>query len=309
MSEEILTEVIAGPEEEGLRLDVFLSRRPGVLSRSAAQKMISGAKVRVDGELRGKNYRLSSGQTVVFSPEEVIVTKTEGEDLPLSIIFEDEQIIVVDKAPGMVVHPGAGNYNGTLVNALLGHCDLANIGAPLRPGIVHRLDKDTSGLMVAAKTDSSYMSLVEQIKGREVRRDYLAVVEGSFSQPNGEIDAPLGRSTKDRKLMQVGGGGAKSAYTSFRVIRSVGAYSLLKVTLKTGRTHQIRVHMGYINHPIVGDKVYGSGKRDVPGGPQRQWLHAAELSFKHPETEAKLEFKSEPPPDLKGVLDELGLSE
>lgn len=299
---------IAGIDDEGLRLDVFLAGCPGVISRSQAQQMIEAGTTRVGNVVRPKNHHLKIGDIVTYETPAAPPT-VEPEQIDLKIVYEDGSLLVIDKPAGMVVHPGAGNYHGTLVHAALAHTKLANVGAPLRPGIVHRLDKGTSGLMVVAKTDQAYMALVEEIKERRVSRKYLALVRGEFGEPEGRIEAPIRRSAKDRKIMTVGLPGGREAITNFRVLASAGGYSLVEVALETGRTHQIRVHFKFINHPVIGDPAYGAPGSGEPLGLTRQFLHAYRLEFYHPVTGERMLFSIDLPEDLKKALDKIeGLS-
>ncbi|MDP1809380.1 MAG: RluA family pseudouridine synthase [Actinomycetota bacterium] len=299
---------IAGIDDEGLRLDIFLANCPGVISRSQAQQMIETGKARVANAVRPKNHHLKIGDIVTYEVPAPPAT-VEPEQIDLRIVYEDDALLVIDKPAGMVVHPGAGNHNGTLVNAALAHTKLANVGAPLRPGIVHRLDKGTSGLMVVAKTDQAYMALVEQIKERRVSRKYLTLVRGDFGEPGGRIEAPIRRSAKDRKIMTVGVSGGKEAVTNFRVLATAANYSLVEVALETGRTHQIRVHFKFINHPVIGDPVYGATGSGGPLDLTRQFLHAYRLEFYHPVTGERMAFSIDLPADLKQALDKIeGLS-
>lgn len=297
-----MIKAIVGVEDENTRLDVFLAGCPGIVSRSSAQALIESGRAVVNDRERPKNHHLKIGDRVAYALPEEKAPTVEAQPIPIKIVFEDNEFIVVDKQAGLVVHPAVGNYSGTLVNALLAHTGLANIGAPLRPGIVHRLDKETSGLMVAAKTDHAYMSLVGQIKDRRVARTYLTLVEGSFTEKEGRIDAPIGRSPKDRKLMAVTPKGGREAVTGFEVLATAGGYSLLRVRLETGRTHQIRVHMKFIKHPVIGDPVYGPHGDGRRLGLTRQWLHASELEFDHPSTGERVAFTAGLPADLKEAL-------
>lgn len=288
-------------------MDVFLTLCPGVLSRSRAQQLIAEDKVMVSGRVRSKNYLLKLGEPVEYEAPELVAPTVEPEAGEIEIVFENSEVVVINKPAGLVVHPAPGNFTGTLVNRLLAKTKLANIGAPLRPGIVHRLDKDTSGLMIAAKTDHAYIELVEQIQTRAMKRRYLALVEGGFSSEGGRVEAPIGRSLRDRRLMAVGAPGAKDAVTNFKVLSSIGKFSLLEVQLDTGRTHQIRVHMKFIKHPIVGDQVYGSSAAQKNLGLFRQWLHSFRLDFNDPLTGGRLSFTQGPPPELTQVLAKVGL--
>ncbi len=297
----------AGVDDEGSRLDAFLATCPGVRSRNVAQKLIADTLVTVNGSACTKKQILVLGDLVEYRAPAEETAIVEPQELPLDIVYEDDAVIVVDKAAGMVVHPGAANYTGTLVNALLAHTTLAPPGAPLRPGIVHRLDKGTSGLLVAAKTETAYFSLVDQLKARRVSREYLALVEGGFDDETGRVEAPIRRSPHDRRMMDVGGQGAKEAFTNFRVLGSSAGLSILAVTLETGRTHQIRVHMRFIQHPIIGDDVYGRAGSGEAIGVDRPWLHARRLSFAHPEDGREMTFVAPLPTDLCESLCSPGL--
>jgi 23S rRNA pseudouridine1911/1915/1917 synthase len=286
---------IVGADEEGARLDLFLTARENSSSRSFWQKLCLGGNVIVDGEKRLKcGYRLKEGQKVEarIPPPEVI--RAEPEDIPLEIVFEDRDLLVVNKPRGMVVHPAVGHRRGTLVNALLAHCrDLLTIGDRIRPGIVHRLDKDTSGLLVVAKNEPAFKHLAAQLKERKVKREYRAIVHG-FPPPGVRtIDAPLGRDKYNRKKIAVQKNGTgRQAITHLKLLRKVGSFSFLSLLLETGRTHQIRVHLSFIGCPIVGDPLYGPKKS--PFSQRGQFLHARTLGFIHPRSGEYLEFIVEP---------------
>ena len=285
------------------RLDVFLSRVSGE-SRAQIQRLILEGAVLVNGQPRKANYRLIDGESVtlrVDPPEELNVAP---EDIPLSIVYQDADICVVDKPQGMVVHPAPGNQNGTLVNALLFHLkDLSGIGGVLRPGIVHRIDKLTSGLIVVAKNDLAHASLAAQIKAHTARRRYLAIVEGNLKEDAGIVDAPVGRRPTDRKRMAVVKNG-REAVTHWRVLARMGQFTLIEASLETGRTHQIRVHMAHIKHPVAGDTVYGP---DVPKlGLLGQALHAYRLTLAHPRTGETMDFFAPPPAYFLSALKKAG---
>lgn len=280
-----------------MRLDVLLSRQEGIPSRSFAQNMITTGHVSLSGRVAKKNTTVTGGATVEFTLPDKISETVEAEEGPLEIVFEDEHMIVVCKPADLVVHPAPGHYSGTLVNRLLAHTSLASTGAPIRPGIVHRLDKDTSGLMIVAKTDIAYDALTKMIRNREVARCYLALAKGNFREANGVIEAPLGRLSWDRKRMGVNAARSKPAVTKFMVLRRSEGYTLLKLTLVTGRTHQIRAHLAFIGHPIAGDKTYGGSGGSL--GLERQFLHAYELSLQHPISGKKLRFSCPLPLDLR----------
>jgi 23S rRNA pseudouridine1911/1915/1917 synthase len=284
-------------DRPGERLDVFLARRLPDLSRAHAQRLIAEGHVRVDGGASKPSLRLEPGARVEVeqpAPAPVIV---QPEAIPLAVLYEDGDVIVVDKPAGMAVHPGPGHTGATLVNALLAHCpDLAGIEGSLRPGIVHRLDKDTSGLLVVAKNDRAQLALTAQMAERTARKQYLALVQGR-PPPTGTIDAPIGRHPGQRKRMAIVAEGRPSR-THFRALGPVGDDTLILARLETGRTHQIRVHFAGIGHPIVGDAVYGR-RSDVVG---RQFLHAWRLGFRHPRTDEWLQFEAPLPEDLRAAL-------
>ncbi|MDI6821703.1 MAG: RluA family pseudouridine synthase [Actinomycetota bacterium] len=294
--------IVVKASDVGQRLDAFLAKRRKIPSRSFAQNLISQGLVQVNGKIMTKHHRLKKGETIsltIPSPEE---PKILPELIPLNIIYEDEDIIVLSKPAGMVVHPAYGHTTGTLVNALLAHTkDLSGIGGVKRPGIVHRLDKDTSGLMVVAKNDMAHLSLAKQVKKRKLRRIYLALVHGTFDIDSGTIEAPIGRSPHLRKKMMVISAG-RHAVTNFKVKERFKDYTLLEVDIQTGRTHQIRVHMSYIKHPVVGDPEYGYRKARKELGLNRQFLHAHRLQFTHPGTEKSISFEDKLPEDLNKVL-------
>lgn len=273
-----------------------------IRSRNFAQRLISSGKVTVNGAAATKHTRLAPGQIIAISRADLIEEQAQAESIPLDIKYEDDDLIVVSKPAGLVTHPGVGNLTGTLVNALLAHTSLASVGAPLRPGIIHRLDKNTSGLIVAAKTDDAYYSLINLMAKREIKRYYQTLVAGRFNEISGEIIAPIGRSQSNRQLMSVLSVRGREAKTYFKVIEQFNDLTLLEVSLDTGRTHQIRVHMRFINHQVVGDPVYGSAKLGRELGINRQFLHAWKLEFNHPKTNEPLSFVSELPPDLANVL-------
>jgi len=296
--------VVVEENAAGQRIDAFLASQNPDLSRSQVQKIIEDGRVKVNGRTVKKNYKLKPNDLVVFSIPEPENISLEPQNIPLSIIYEDGDIIVVDKPRGMVVHPAPGNYSGTLVNALLYHCrDLSGINGVLRPGIVHRLDKDTSGVIVAAKNDFAHRRLAEQIKKHDFKRIYTALVHGTVMQNRGIIEAPIGRDPKDRKKMAVVFKNSKPAVTCFRVLERFKDYTLLELELKTGRTHQIRVHMAYLKHPVVGDTKYGRRKNEF--GIEGQVLHAKTLGITHPRTGEYMEFNAELPEYFKEILKQI----
>lgn len=287
-----------GQEE---RLDRFLVGKLPNLSRSHIQKLIEDNHVMVENKLRKANYRLRMGDKVIVNLPEAKSTEIIAEDIPLDVLYEDSALIVINKARGMVVHPASGVYTGTLVNALLAHCkDLSGINGEIRPGIVHRLDKDTSGVMVAAKTDSAHISLAEQIRLKTAKRQYWAIVHGNIKEEAGVITGDIGRHPTDRKKMAVVTQNGKTATTNFRVLERFGQYTLVECKLLTGRTHQIRVHMAYIGHPLVGDPKYCSLKSVFKI--QGQALHSLNLQFIHPETGENMQFSAPVPEDMQKIL-------
>lgn len=294
----------AAEADKGERLDVFLARQAPELSRSRVQRLIADGRVAVQGRPAKANHKVQPGEAVSLSvppPEPVAV---EAEAIPLDVVYEDAEVVVVNKPRGMVVHPAAGNWRGTLVNALLARCDdLSGVGGEVRPGIVHRLDKDTSGVMVAAKNDRAHASLARQIKDRTAGRKYLALVHGNVKAEEGLIDAPIGRHRTDRKRMAVDAERGREARTRFRVLERFPGYTLVACKLETGRTHQIRVHMAYIGHPVVGDPKYGP--KGSPFPIDGQALHAAELTFRHPASGAEMVFTAPLPADMEGILAKL----
>jgi len=298
--------LLVSPEDEGERLDRYVTGRTG-LSRTRAQALILEGAVLVDGERAVKNHRLHAGQRVRIVMPEPLPAEPLPQDIPVDILYEDSDLAVVCKPAGMVVHPAAGHTKGTLVNALLhGMKDLSGIGGVLRPGIVHRLDRDTSGLMVVAKNDSSHVKLQDLVSKRELRRLYLALVHGLPATRLGTIDAPVGRDPRNRKRMAVTAERGRPAVTHFKVLEYFQDASLLEVELVTGRTHQIRVHLSYIGQPVVGDREYGRiGKLEKELGLERQFLHAYRISFPHPRTGEALEFEQPLPVDLQHSLEVL----
>ena len=283
------------------RLDLFLVRRLPDLSRSYAQRLIVDGQVTVDGTARKANYKLRSGEEIVCTMPPAEEIEICAEDIPLDILYEDADIIVINKARGMVVHPAAGIYAGTLVNALLWHCkDLSGINGTLRPGIVHRLDKDTSGVMVAAKNDMAHHYLARQIRDKDARREYRAIVHGNIVPRAGVITGDIGRHPTDRKKMAIVRENGKPATTHFEVLERFGDYTYAACRLETGRTHQIRVHMASIGHPLVGDPKYTAKKN--PFAIVGQALHSLTLSLTHPRTEAKMIFTAPLPTDMEEIL-------
>jgi 23S rRNA pseudouridine1911/1915/1917 synthase len=292
---------VVGPEHAGKRLDAVLVKLEPGLSRAQAQRLIDSGEVRVGGAAAKPAHKLRAGERIEGSVPEPVATNVSGEEIPLAILYEDADLVVVDKPAGMVVHPAPGHAGGTLVNALLHHCrDLSGVGGELRPGIVHRLDKDTSGVLVVAKNDAAHRALAAQWKGHGIEREYLALVRGSPRAASGTVDAPIGRHPTDRKKMSTRTRRGRSAVTHWRVERRLDGATLLRVRLETGRTHQIRVHLASIGFPVLGDPVYGKAS-----GAERQMLHAAVLGFAHPTSGAKLRFESPLPADFVSALERL----
>lgn len=297
---EVITSVVTD-KDTGIRVDIYVARALDI-SRSYAGNLIKNGKVSMRNRILKANYRVAAGDEIVIEKDEAEDLTVEAENIPLDIVYEDKDIIIVNKARGMVVHPAAGNPNGTLVNALLWHCggELSGINGVIRPGIVHRLDKDTSGLMVAAKTDTAHKSLAEQIKSHTARRTYVALVHGNIVEAKGRIDAPLGRHPKDRVKMAVNMKDGKDAITHFTVLERFGNYTLVQCRLETGRTHQIRVHMAYIGHPVVNDPLYGYKRDAFPI--EGQALHSCTLDLVHPITKQAMHFEAPWPNDFKAVV-------
>ncbi|MBN2026242.1 MAG: RluA family pseudouridine synthase [Actinobacteria bacterium] len=290
-------------EEKGDRLDQFVARLTA-MTRTQAQRLIVTGAVKVDGAIQPKNHRVQPGECVELELPEPTAAEPVPQDIPIEILYQDRDLAVVSKPAGLVVHPAAGHADGTLVNALLYTLDdLSGIGGVLRPGIVHRLDRDTSGLMVVAKNDASHLRLQEMVGKRQLKRLYLALVHGIPATRLGTIDAPVGRDTRNRKRMSVTGDAGRKAVTHFKVEREFENCALLEVELVTGRTHQIRVHLSYIGHPVVGDREYGmSGSLERESGLERQFLHAYRLSFPHPTSGEEMSFMDPLPADLEQAL-------
>ena len=296
-------------KEAGMRLDAFIAS-VSELSRSAAARLIESGEVTVNGKAAEKKRALAVGEVVEITLPEPEECRAMPEDIPLDVVYEDSDIIVINKPQGMVVHPAPGNYSGTLVNALLFRCrdSLSGIGGVMRPGIVHRIDKDTSGLLVVAKNDFAHAALSEELKYHGIEREYHALVKGGFGEDSGRIDLPIGRHPVDRKKMAVlkGSDSARDAVTHYEVLARFGGVSYLRLRLETGRTHQIRVHMSYTGHPLLGDEVYGQSKtpfekRHAPllAG---QALHARRLSLTHPRTGERMEFECPLPDNFKKLI-------
>lgn len=290
--------------EENIRLDSYIAGKYKDLSRTMIQKLIENGEILVNGQKKKISYKVNINDKISINIPEPEKTDLKAQDIPLEIIYEDNDIIVVNKPKGMVVHPANGNPDGTLVNAVMAISknSLSGIGGKIRLGIVHRLDKDTSGIIIVAKNDKAHINLSKQIKDREVKKIYIALVKGSVNENEATIDMPIGRSTKDRKKMAVKKDG-KQAITHFKVLKRYLNYTLLEVKIDTGRTHQIRVHMAEIGHPVVGDIVYSKGKNEF--GVVGQMLHAKSLDFTHPTTCKKMHLEAELPQYFKEVIEKL----
>ena len=287
----------------GERLDVFVSAAEGI-TRSYAQKLIESGAVRVNGKTAEKKYKVCEGDTVETEIPPAAPYEVKAEEIPLDVVYEDGDIIVINKPKGMVVHPAAGNYDGTLVNALMAHCgdSLSGIGGTARPGIVHRIDKNTSGLLIVAKNDEAHLALSEQIKEHAVCRIYYAVALGNIPEPI-TVDKPIGRHPTDRKKMAVVKEGGRDAITDYEVLERFGKYTLVRCKLRTGRTHQIRVHMEYLGYPLVGDPKYSPMK--TPFGIKGQALHSHTLEFTHPRTGERMKFEAPLPEDMHKIITRL----
>lgn len=295
----------ATADDAGKRLDIWLKGKLEKYSRSYVEKLIDDGKVTIGGKTVKTGYRLKAGdiiETVIPEPE---ISEARAEEIPLEILYEDDNIVVVNKPRGMVVHPVPGNYSGTLVNALLSHCggSLSDINGIIRPGIVHRIDKYTSGVLVAAKNNSSHGILSGKLKEHDIKRVYVAAVDGIIIENEGKIDAPIGRHPVERKKMSVNIKNGRRAVTHFRVLQRFKSATLLELTLETGRTHQIRVHLSFIGYPVIGDPVYG--KKTKKYGFEGQALHARLLGFAHPATGKYVEFVAEPPKEFMELVEKL----
>ena len=299
-----MKEFIVKDDEVGKRIDSYLSNKDNEISRVAVQRLIKNDKILVNGKSTKASYKVQENDNIKVEEEKPKEISLKPQDIPVEIIYEDKDIIVVNKPKGMAVHPANGNPDGTLVNSLMSICkdSLSGIGGEIRPGIVHRLDKDTSGVIVVAKNDKAHINLSEQIKNHKVEKTYIALVKGVVKANEATIDMPIGRSTKDRKKMAVTKTG-KNAITHFKVIKRFHNYTLLEVKIETGRTHQIRVHLSQIGYPIVGDTTYSNGKNEW--GIKGQCLHAKSLKFKHPITGKEMFLEAKMPEYFEEVINEL----
>lgn len=301
--EEII-ELTVSADDNKVRLDKYLARKNEDLSRSYIKQLINDGNITVNDQQEKSSYKVSTGDEIVIEVPEAEEIQVEPENIPIDILYEDDDIIVVNKDWNMVVHPAPFHEKGTLVNALLYHCDnLSGINGRIRPGIVHRLDKDTSGVLVVAKSDMANRSLINQFKNREVDKVYKTLVKGYLSYNVGEINAPIGRNPKYRKLMAVVKENSKPAVTHFEVEERFRDYTWVEVKIETGRTHQIRVHFSYMDHPVVGDDKYGYEQDKLPV--KRQMLHAYQLSITHPRTGKAMTFTAPIPGDIEEILEEL----
>ena len=301
-----MMDITTGIDRAGERIDAFLASEIEDISRSGAQKLIEEGHVKVDGAVCvSKKYKVRAGETISVEIPEPVSLEIEAQDIPIDIVYEDDDLLVVDKPKGMVVHPAAGNPDGTLVNAIMYHCGgrLSSINGVERPGIVHRIDKDTSGLLVVAKTDRAHDRLAGQLAEHSMTRAYKAIVHDNIKEDEGRIDLPIGRDPKNRLRQAVTDKNSKEAVTNYRVLERFGNATYIEARLETGRTHQIRVHMAYIKHPLIGDPLYGPAKskyRDMG-----QMLHAYLLGFVHPVTGEYMEFTSELPEEFQKMLEKL----
>ena len=294
------------PEEQaGERIDKFLTESRPDFSRSFLQKLLKSGLVDVDGKAIKSSYRLSAGETVSFEVPEAVEAEIKAENIPLDILYEDGDLILINKPKGMVVHPAAGHYEGTLVNGLMYHCkdQLSGINGVMRPGIVHRIDMDTTGVLVVCKNDFSHNSIAEQLKAHSITRKYYAIVHGVLKEDDGTVNAPIGRHPTDRKKMSINSKNGRDAVTHYHVLERFCRYTFVECQLETGRTHQIRVHMTSLGHPLLGDEVYGPAKQ--PYHLQGQTLHAGVLGFIHPRIGEYMEFQAPLPEYFEDLLRKL----
>lgn len=300
--------IIVNKENSKTRIDAYIPKFEGDYTRNKVQRLIDEKKITVNGKTIKASYKVLENDKIEIIEEKPIKSDILPQDIPLDVIYEDDDIIIINKPKGMVVHPANGNYEGTLVNAVMAKCkdSLSGIGGEIRPGIVHRLDKDTSGAIIVAKNDKAHVILSEQIKRHEVKKTYIALVRGTIAEDEATINMPIGRSTKDRKKMAVTKNG-KEAVTHFKVLNryttNKGSYTLLEIKIDTGRTHQIRVHMAEIGHPVIGDSVYSNGKNEF--GVEGQCLHAKRLEFVHPITGKEMKLEAPLPEYFQKIVEQL----
>ncbi len=295
---------IVQKNEEGIRLDKYISTKDDRISRSSIQRRIEDGGILVNNEIVKVSYKVMEKDIILIEEEKPKEVEIKAEEIPLDIVYEDDDIIVVNKQKGLVVHPGNGNPDGTLVNAIMAHCkgSLSGVGGKIRPGIVHRIDKDTSGLLIVAKNDEAHINVSEQIKEHSVKKTYVALVRGVIKENEATINIPIARSVNDRIKMAVSKRG-KEAVTHFKVLKRYNGFTYIEVNIETGRTHQIRVHMSHIGYPIVGDGVYSNGKN--PFGVEGQMLHSAKLEFVHPRTKQNMKLEAKLPKYFEEVLKKL----
>ena len=295
---------IVKSDEQGKRLDTYISSQNEKITRTSAQRLIEQGNILVNGKKQKVAYKIAENDVITVEHEEPKQIELKAQKIPIEIIYEDEDIIVVNKPKGMVVHPANGNPDGTLVNAIMDICkdSLSGIGGEIRPGIVHRLDKDTSGLLIVAKNDMAHVKMSEQIKNHEVKKTYIALVRGVIKENEATIDMPIGRSRTDRKKMTVAKDG-KNAVTHIKVLKRYDKYTLLEINIETGRTHQIRVHLSHIGYPIIGDYIYSNGKNEF--GVEGQCLHAKSLEFKHPITKKEMKLEAPLPEYFQDIIKKL----
>jgi len=300
MNKQIIVDNIDGK----IRLDAYISNSNLEISRTSVQRLLEEKKITVNGKEEKSSYKVSNGDKIEIEIEKAKEIKLEAQEIPIEVIYEDTDIIVVNKPKGLVVHPANGNPDGTLVNAIMAICkdSLSGIGGEIRPGIVHRLDKDTSGLLIVAKNDKAHIEMSNQIKDRLVKKTYIALVRGIIAENEATINMPIGRSTKDRKKMAVTRSG-KEAITHFKVLKRYNKYTLLEIKIDTGRTHQIRVHMAEIGHPVIGDSTYSNGRNEF--GIEGQCLHAKKLEFTHPITKKQMSLEAPLPEYFEKTIKEL----
>ena len=300
-----MKKLVVNEQNAGMRIDAYIANEMEELSRMAVKRLVEENQIKLNGKIVTKiSYKVQKDDEIEVNIPEIKQVDLKAQDIPVEVVYEDSDIIVVNKPKGLVVHPANGNWDGTLVNAIMSICkdSLSGIGGEIRPGIVHRLDKDTSGLLIIAKNDKAHIQMSEQIKNREVKKIYYALVRGIVPENEATINMPIGRSNKDRKKMAVVKDG-KEAITHFKVLKRFSKYTLLEVKIDTGRTHQIRVHLSEIGYPVVGDEVYSNGKNEF--GIHGQLLHAKSLDFKHPITGKQMHLEADIPDEFKNVLKKL----